>query len=134
MKPLRIFVALILSAGASLTARAMYLHAKADLASVLIHRAWNKTVVDGQPHPPWRARPRARWLSGPRGYLAERAWANRATWNSPGTAQAGFSRSNSWKPVIKFKSNGSTLASANFASELTTWTRSALWRLKTCLC
>ncbi len=53
MKPLRIFVALILSAGASLTARAMYLHAKADLASVLIHRAWNKTVVDGQPHPPW---------------------------------------------------------------------------------
>jgi sortase A len=53
MKPLRIFVALILFAGCSLTARAMYLHAKADLASLLIRRAWNKTVSDGQPHPPW---------------------------------------------------------------------------------
>jgi len=53
MKPLRIFVALVLFAGASLTARAMYLHAKAELASVLIHRAWNKTVGDGKPHPPW---------------------------------------------------------------------------------
>lgn len=53
MKPLRIFVALVLLAGASLTARAMYLHAKAELASVLIHRAWNKTVADGKPHPPW---------------------------------------------------------------------------------
>lgn len=53
MKPLRIFVALVLFAGASLTARAMYLHAKADLASVLIHRAWDKTVADGKPHPPW---------------------------------------------------------------------------------
>ena len=53
MKPLRIFVALVLFSGASLTARAMYLHAKAELASVLIHRAWNKTVLDGQPHPPW---------------------------------------------------------------------------------
>jgi sortase A len=31
----------------------MYLHAKAELASVLIHRAWNKTVVDGRPHRPW---------------------------------------------------------------------------------
>src|SRR5215469_16174443 len=53
MKPLRIFVTLVLFAGASLTARAMYLHAKADLASVLIRRAWNKTVADGKPHPPW---------------------------------------------------------------------------------
>lgn len=53
MKPLRIFVALVLFAGASLTARAMYLHTKADLASVLIHRAWNKTVADGNPHRPW---------------------------------------------------------------------------------
>lgn len=53
MKPLRIFVALVLFSGASLTARAMYLHAKAELASVLIHRAWSKTVEDGKPHPPW---------------------------------------------------------------------------------
>ena len=53
MKPLRIFVALILFAGASLTARAIYQHAKAELAGVLTHRAWNKTVADGKPHPPW---------------------------------------------------------------------------------
>ena len=53
MKPLRIFVTLILSAGASLTARAMYLHAKAELAGVLIHRAWDKTVAQGKPQPPW---------------------------------------------------------------------------------
>ena len=53
MKPLRIFVAFVLFSGASLTARAMYLHAKAELASVLICRAWNKTVADGQPHRPW---------------------------------------------------------------------------------
>src|SRR5690348_1338446 len=53
MKPLRIFVALILFAGFSLTARAMYLHAKAELASMLIHRAWSKTEADGKPHPPW---------------------------------------------------------------------------------
>jgi sortase A len=53
MKPLRIFVALVLFSGVSLTARAMYLHAKADLASVLIRRAWGKTVADGQPHRPW---------------------------------------------------------------------------------
>jgi len=53
MKPLRIFVALVLFAGASLTARAMYLDAKAALASVLIHRAWNKTLADGKPHSPW---------------------------------------------------------------------------------
>jgi len=53
MKPLRIFVALILFSGASLTARAMYLDAKAELASVLIHRAWVKTATQGTPHAPW---------------------------------------------------------------------------------
>jgi sortase A len=53
MKPLRLFVALVLFSGVALTARAMYLHAKADLASVLIRRAWGKTAADGQPHRPW---------------------------------------------------------------------------------
>jgi sortase A len=53
MKPLGVFVALVLFAGASLTARAMYLDAKAELAGVLIHRAWDKTAADGKPHPPW---------------------------------------------------------------------------------
>lgn len=53
MKPLRIFVALIVFSGASLTARAMYLDAKAELASVLIHRAWVKTSAQGTPQAPW---------------------------------------------------------------------------------
>ena len=53
MKPLRIFVALVLFAGASLTARAVYLDAKTELAGVLIHRAWDRTVTEGKPHPPW---------------------------------------------------------------------------------
>ena len=53
MKPLGMFVAIVLFAGASLTAREMYLDAKAELARVLIHRAWDKTVGDGKPHPPW---------------------------------------------------------------------------------
>jgi sortase A len=53
MKPLRIFVALVLFAGTSLTARAMYLDAKAELASVLIHRAWVKTAAQGTPQAPW---------------------------------------------------------------------------------
>ena len=53
MKPLRILVAMILFAGASLTARAMYLDAKANLAGVLIHRAWAKTAKTGAPQAPW---------------------------------------------------------------------------------
>ena len=53
MKPLRIFVALTLLAGSSLTARAMYLHAKAELAGVLIRRAWEQTARQGKTKPPW---------------------------------------------------------------------------------
>jgi len=53
MKPLRVFVGLVLLSGASLTARAAYLHAKAELAAVLIQRAWDKTITEGQPHAPW---------------------------------------------------------------------------------
>ncbi len=53
MKPLRVFVALVLFAGASLTARAAYLHAKAGLAGILIQRAWDKTITEGQPYTPW---------------------------------------------------------------------------------
>ena len=40
MKLLRSIAAVILVAGMLLTGRAVYLHAKAELASVLIHRAW----------------------------------------------------------------------------------------------
>ena len=53
MKPLRFFVALTLVAGACLTSRALYLHAKAELAGVLIRRAWQETVRSGESRPPW---------------------------------------------------------------------------------
>ncbi|HLX82851.1 MAG TPA: class GN sortase [Terriglobales bacterium] len=53
MKALRVLSALILIAGASLTGRALYLHAKAELAGVLIHRAWDESVQSGTAHSPW---------------------------------------------------------------------------------
>ena len=53
MKPLRYFVALTLVAGACLTGRALYLHAKSDLAGVLIRRAWQVTARSGESRPPW---------------------------------------------------------------------------------
>jgi sortase A len=53
MKALRLFVVLTLLAGASLSARAAYLHAKAELASLLIHRAWEARVTRGESRPPW---------------------------------------------------------------------------------
>jgi len=53
MKALRFFLALTLLAGVSLSCRAAYLHAKAELASVLIHRAWNARTLTGESQPPW---------------------------------------------------------------------------------
>jgi sortase A len=53
MKALRLFVVLTLLAGVSLSARAAYLHAKAELASLLIHRAWEARVTRGESRPPW---------------------------------------------------------------------------------
>ena len=53
MKVLRIFIALVLLAGGSLTGRAAYLHAKAELAGVLIRRAWDQSTHSGEPHAPW---------------------------------------------------------------------------------
>jgi sortase A len=53
MKFFRIILALTLVAGASLTARAGYLHAKAELASILIHRAWEENIRTGNSRPPW---------------------------------------------------------------------------------
>ena len=53
MKPLRYFVAVILVAGVGLTGRALYLHAKAELAGVLIRRAWQVTARSGESRPPW---------------------------------------------------------------------------------
>ncbi|MGE5324345.1 MAG: class GN sortase [Actinomycetota bacterium] len=53
MKALRVSAFLIVAAGACLTGRALYLHAKAELAGVLIRRAWRETLRSGKPHAPW---------------------------------------------------------------------------------
>ena len=53
MKLLRVLLFLLLIAGGGLTSRAVYLHAKADLAGVLIRRAWRESVKNGEPRPPW---------------------------------------------------------------------------------
>jgi sortase A len=53
MRALRIFCALLFIGGASLTARALYMHAKAELAGVLIRRAWEQSIQTGQSHAPW---------------------------------------------------------------------------------
>jgi sortase A len=53
MKALRLIALLILIAGGCLTARALYLRAKADLAGILIRRAWEQSLQTGTPHKPW---------------------------------------------------------------------------------
>jgi sortase A len=53
VKALRILCALLFIGGASLTARALYMHAKAELAGVLIRRAWEQSLQSGQSHAPW---------------------------------------------------------------------------------
>jgi len=54
MNALRVFCACILAAGLLLSARALYLHAKAKLAGVLIRRAWTASIArGGEPRPPW---------------------------------------------------------------------------------
>jgi len=53
VKALRASAALILIAGICLTCRALYLHAKAELAGILIRRAWKQSLESGQPHAPW---------------------------------------------------------------------------------
>jgi sortase A len=53
VKVVRLLVAVTLLAGLSLTSRAAYLHAKAELAGVLIRRAWKETMLTGETRPPW---------------------------------------------------------------------------------
>ncbi len=53
MRALRILCALLFLAGASLTARALYMHAKAELAGVLIRRAWQESLQSGESRAPW---------------------------------------------------------------------------------
>jgi sortase A len=53
MRALRVLCILALMAGAGLTARAAYLHAKAELAGILIRRAWQQSVQSGHTQAPW---------------------------------------------------------------------------------
>jgi sortase A len=53
VRPLRYFVVVILVAGVGLTGRALYLHAKAELAGALIRRAWQVTARSGESRPAW---------------------------------------------------------------------------------
>lgn len=53
MKGLRVVSALILIAGICLTGRALYMRAKADLAGLLIRRAWEESIRSGEPRAPW---------------------------------------------------------------------------------
>jgi len=49
----RACAALVLIAGTCLCSRALYLRAKAELAGILIRRAWTHSLETGQPHAPW---------------------------------------------------------------------------------
>lgn len=53
MKALRIICALLLITGACLSGRALYMHAKAELAGILVRRAWEHSVQSGRPQAPW---------------------------------------------------------------------------------
>jgi len=53
VKTIRLLGTLLLIAGACLFGRALYMHAKAELAGVLVRRAWNESVQSGRPHAPW---------------------------------------------------------------------------------
>jgi sortase A len=53
VKPLRLFGAVALVAGMCLTGRALYLHAKAEFAGILIRRAWHESTRRGESRPPW---------------------------------------------------------------------------------
>lgn len=53
MKALRLIALMILIAGGCLTARAVYLRAKAELAGILIRRAWDLSLKTGTLQKPW---------------------------------------------------------------------------------
>lgn len=53
MKALRVLCVLIFLGGATLTARALYMHAKAELAGILIRKAWEQSLQSGESHAPW---------------------------------------------------------------------------------
>jgi sortase A len=49
----RLLSIVVLITGACLTGRALYMHAKAELAGVLIRRAWETGCQSGKPGSPW---------------------------------------------------------------------------------
>lgn len=53
MKALRIVCALLLITGACFSGRALYMHAKAELAGILVRRAWEQSVRSGRTQAPW---------------------------------------------------------------------------------
>ena len=53
MRTLKVLCALAALAGGLLTGRAAYLHAKAELAGILIRRAWEQEVQSGRSRAPW---------------------------------------------------------------------------------
>jgi len=53
VKALRIVCALLLITGACLSGHALYMHAKAELAGILVRRAWEHSVQAGKPQAPW---------------------------------------------------------------------------------
>jgi sortase A len=53
VKALRVICALLLVTGACLSGRALYMHAKAELAGILVRRAWEHSVQSGRPQTPW---------------------------------------------------------------------------------
>lgn len=50
---IRLILALVLTVGSWQVGSSVYLLAKAHLAQYLIADAWQETLADGQPHPPW---------------------------------------------------------------------------------
>lgn len=54
MKWLRLMAVAVVLSGAVLLGRDAYLHAKADLANLLIRRAWQVSLKTGAPQRPWR--------------------------------------------------------------------------------
>jgi sortase A len=52
-RALRVLCAVLLIAGVCLTVRALYMHAKAELAGVLIRRAWEQSARSGTGRAPW---------------------------------------------------------------------------------
>jgi sortase A len=53
VKLLRILGCVLLLLGAALSGRAAYLHGKAELAGILIRRAWETRIDSGASRPPW---------------------------------------------------------------------------------